>query len=130
MQLILNGRKGDHMKVKEYLVNRILELEREVYKVRSESDDFKADLDQYKEDNCKLVEKINQLEIEHEHIKQIITCNVVEDLYTSNHYVLDLMEAEDDFQILMSILDIKPEDYGRNTHITCKDQNDNGKGSD
>ena len=59
----------------------------------------------------KLNEKIEQYQIEREHIKQIITCNIVEDVYVEGRYEIDLYSNEDDFKALLAILDIKPEDY-------------------
>lgn len=93
------------MKVKEYLVNRILELERDLKQVRNEKAGTAYGLQKLQEDVVKLNEKIEQYQIEHEHIKQIITCNI-----NSDSDVV-LLHYENDLKTLLSILDIKPEDY-------------------
>ena len=90
------------MKIKEYLVNRILELEEELKQVRNE--------------------KIEQYQIEREHIKEIITCNIVEDIYCDGIYEIDLNSTENDFKTLMAILGIKPEDYD-NKEVTPNAEN-------
>lgn len=93
------------MKVKEYLVGRILNLETELKKLQNEKAGTTYGLQKLQEEVIKLNEKIEQYEIEREHIKQIITCNICSDrdLYIA-HY-------ENDNETLLSILGIKPEDY-------------------
>lgn len=95
------------MKVKEYLVNRILKLEEELKQARNEKAGTVFGLQKLQEDVIKLNEKIEQYQIEREHIKEIITCNI-EGTINKGIYLSD---SERDFDTLMSILDIKTEDY-------------------
>ena len=99
------------MKVKEYLVGRILNLETELKKIQNEKAGTTYGLQKLQEEVIKLNEKIEQYEIEREHIKEIITCNIVVEPYRAAGYSIDLLETEDDFKTLLAILDIKPEDY-------------------
>lgn len=99
------------MKVKEYLIDTILKLEEELKHARNEKAGTAYGLQKLQEDVIKLNEKIEQYQIEREHIKQIITCNIVEDVYVDGRYEIDLNSNENDFKTLLAILDIKPEDY-------------------
>ena len=97
------------MKVNEYLVNRILELERELKQARNEKAGTTYGLEKLQEEVLKLNEKIEQYEIEREHIKQIITCNIGYNAYY--HLELNIDIGNNDFNTLLAILDIKKEDY-------------------
>ena len=97
------------MKVKEYLVNRILELERELKQTRNEQSGTKYGLQKLQEEVIKLNEKIEQYEIEREHIREIITCNIGRNAY--NHLALNIGIGNNDFKTLLAILDIQPGDY-------------------
>ena len=99
------------MKVKEYLVNRILDLEKDLKQVKNEKAGTTYGLQKLQDDVIKLNEKLEQYQIEREHIKQIITCNIVEDVYVEGRYEIDLNSNENDFKTLQAILDIKPKDY-------------------
>ena len=96
------------MKVKEYLVNRILELERELKQARNEYAGVSYELS--RRDNVINEQKklIDDFQIEREHIKEIITCNIGYDAY--NHLALNIDIGNNDFKTLLSILDIKTED--------------------
>ena len=93
------------MKVKEYLVNRILELEKDLENSKRNYDLLMKEVKAFSDKCDKLEDELDQYQIEREHIKQIITCNLDgdRDLYIS-HY-------ENDNETLLAILDIKPEDY-------------------
>lgn len=93
------------MKVKEYLVNRMLELERELKQARNEQAGTKYGLQKLQEEVIKLNEKIEQYEIEREHIREIITCHL------SPGGELGINFIDPDRDTLLAILDIKPEDY-------------------
>ena len=95
------------MKVKEYLVNRILDLERELKQARNEQAGTKYGLQKLQEDVIKLNEKVEQYQMEREHIKQIITCH----LSPGGELGINLIDPDRD--TLLAILDIKPEDYGK-----------------
>ncbi len=97
------------MKVKEYLVNRILKLEEELKQARNEKAGTVFGLQKLQEDVIKLNEKIEQYQIEREHIKEIISCNIKHD-QSDVHYI-DLDEYENDYKTLIAILDIKLDDY-------------------
>ena len=99
------------MKVKEYLVGRILGLETELKKLQNEKVGAEVDIEHLQDDIIKLKNNIELYQIEREHIKQIITCNIVEALHCPGRYEIDLNSTENDFKTLMAILDIKPEDY-------------------
>ena len=103
------------MKVKEYMVKRIEELERE------KSDNLKC-IEFLYDDIRKLKDKIEILELEREHIKEIITCNIGYDGY--NHAELKINIGDNDFKTLLAILDIKPEDYKPQQRVcrNCKYQ--------
>ena len=96
------------MKVKEYLVNRILDLERDLKQARNEYAGVSYELS--RRDNIINEQKklIDDFQMEREHIKQIITCNIdcFDDIDNIN-----LTTENDDFYRLLSILDIKREDY-------------------
>ena len=92
------------MKVKEYLVNRILELEHDLKQARNEKAGTAYGLQKLQEDVIKLNEKIEQYQIEREHIREIITCNISDN-------EIKLIYPQCDYTTLLSILDIKPEDY-------------------
>ena len=108
------------MKVKEYLIKRIEELEKDLKHVRNEYAGTKYGLGELQKEVVKLNEKIEQYEIEREHIKEIITCNIVDNVYSNNVKQLILYKYEDDFKTLMAILDIKPEDY-ETVHPECSE---------
>ena len=97
------------MKVKEYLVNRILELERDLKQLRNEKAGTTFGLQKLQEDVIKLNEKIEQYQMEREHIKQIITCNIVPDRF--RRASLCIVSENSDFKTLLAILDIKSGDY-------------------
>ena len=99
------------MKVKEYLVNRILELERDIKQVRNEKAGTTFGLQKLQEEVIELHEKIDQYQREREHIKQIITCNITEDVYVDGRYEIELNTDDNDFKTLLAILDIQPGDY-------------------
>lgn len=99
------------MKVKEYLVNRLVEVERDF---ETSCKNYAALMKEVKalSDKCdKLEDELDQCQMEREHIKQIITCNIVESIEDHFRMHLDLAECEDDFKTLLAILDIKPGDY-------------------
>lgn len=98
-------------RVMDYLLDRIEYLERELKQVRNEKAGTTYGLQKLQEEVTKLNEKIEQYQIEREHIKEIITCNIAEDLYCSGRYEIDLNSTENDFKTLLAILDIKSEDY-------------------
>lgn len=100
------------MKVKEYLVNRILELEKELKQTRNEQAGTKCGLQKLQEEVIKLNEKLEQYQIEREHIKQIITCH----LSPGGELGINLIDPDRD--TLLAILDIKPEDYSDDKGIT------------
>lgn len=89
------------MKVNEYLVKRILELETE-----------KVNVQMLREDIKDLNEMLDRYEMEKEHIKALITCNIAIKPYAT---IIDLNSKDDDFKTLLAILDIKPEDYEAKT---------------
>lgn len=86
------------MKVNEYLVKRILDLETE-----------KVNVQILREDINDLNEQLDHYEMEKEHIKEIITCNIGRDAY--NHLSINIDIGNNDFKTLLAILDINPEDY-------------------
>lgn len=83
------------MKVNEYLVSRCLKLENDIDYLRRDYSGISNDL---KQANTMI-----------EHIKEIITCNIGWDAY--NHLSINIDIGNNDFKTLLSILDIKPEDY-------------------
>lgn len=95
------------MKVKEYLVGRILKLEEELKQARNEKAGTVFGLQKLQEDVIKLNKKIEQYQIEREHIKEIITLNIEGNINKSIY----ISDCEKDFDTLMSILDIKTEDH-------------------
>lgn len=96
------------MKVKEYLVNRILKLEEDLKQARNEYAGVSHCLELQKNKIETLNEKLEQYEIERKHIKEIITCNLTKD---GDLYMPRLNCSDFDIGVLLAILDIKPEDY-------------------
>ena len=108
------------MKVKKYLVNRILELERNLKQAENEQAEAKHGFQKLQEEIIMLNEKLEQYQIECEHIKEIITCNIGRNAY--NHLALNIDLGDNDFKTLLAILDIKPEDYRKeNNNAKTKD---------
>ncbi len=97
------------MKVKEYLVNRILKLEEELKHTRNEKEGTTYGLQKLQEEVIKLNEKIDQYQREREEIKQLIICNIKR--YNSGVHYLELDEYVTDYKTLLAILDIQPGDY-------------------
>lgn len=93
------------MTVEEYLVKRILDLETDIKRFRNECACAKAQVQMLNEDIKVLSEQLDRYEMEKEHIKQIITCNIDFDRD------IFIGERNSDFKTLLAILDIKPEDY-------------------
>lgn len=96
------------MKVKEYLVNRILKLEEELKQARNEKSGIAYALQKLQEDVIKLNEKIEQYQIEREHIREIITCNIVPDRFRRP---MVCISENIDLKTLLDILDIQPGDW-------------------
>lgn len=92
------------MTVEEYLVKRILELET-----------VKVNVQMLREDIKDLNEQLDRYEMEKEHIKQIITCNIGRNAY--NHLSINIDIGTNDFKTLLAILDIGPEDYEKDDHV-------------
>lgn len=93
------------MKVKEYLIKRIEELEKDLKQSLNEYAGVSYELS--RRDNVINEQKklIDDFQIEREHIKEIITCNL------DANGILYLSDGERDHETLMGLLDIKPEDY-------------------
>lgn len=108
------------MTVEEYLVKRILDLETDIKRFRNESAGAKAQVQMLNEDIKDLSEQLDCYEMEKEHIKQIITCNIE----PREVCFIDLSSEDDDFKTLLAILDIKPDDYEIHTCSTCKHMGD------
>lgn len=89
------------MTAEEYLVNRIVKLEKELKQSRNAYAGAKAKA-------LMLNETLNHYEMEKEHIKQIITCSIG---YDEDNFKLTIGIGEEDFKTLLAILDIGPEDY-------------------
>ena len=98
------------MKVKEYLVHRLVEVERDL---ETSCKNYAALMKEVKAltDKCdKLEYELDHYQMEREHIKQIITCNIsLGDSYEPDK--IDLNAGDNDFKTLMAILDINPGDY-------------------
>ena len=98
------------MKVKEYLVHRLVEVERDL---ETSCKSYAALMKEVKAltDKCdKLEDELDHYQMEREHIKQIITCNIsLGDSYEPDK--IDLNAGDNDFKTLMAILDINPGDY-------------------
>lgn len=85
------------MKVNEYLVKRILELETE-----------KVNVQMLREDIKDLNEMLDRYEMEKEHIKEVIVCSIG---YDNDDFKYTIDINDEGFRTLLAILDIKPEDY-------------------
>lgn len=103
------------MTVKKYLVNRIMELEENLKQVRNEYARAIANAQMLKEDIKDLNEMLDRYEMEKDHIKQIITCNIGRNVY--NHLSINIDIGTNDFKTLLAILDIGPEDYEMDDHV-------------
>ena len=97
------------MKVKEYLVNRLVEVERDLENSKRNYDLLLKELDKAGVYRDNIIDELDHYKMEREHIKQIITCNIGYDDY--NHLTLNIDIGNNDFKTLLAILDIKPEDY-------------------
>ena len=91
-------------------------MEKDLKQVRNEYADVSYELS--RRDNVINEQKklIDDFQIEREHIKQIITCNI--DCF-DNFDNINLNTDNDDFHRLLSILDIKPEDYKDSSKPMC-----------
>lgn len=94
------------MNVKEYLINRIMELELDLKQSRNECSATKYS---FKKKQEELNEKMEQYQYQIEHIKELITCNLTPNS-TMGCY-LSLSGNDNDLKTLLAILNIKPEDY-------------------
>ena len=118
------------MKVNEYLVHRILELEKDIKELREHI----AMLEMYKRADRRLIEEHEKLindkndqlddyEMEKEHIKQIITCNLRKGDDEHPDWII-LNATENDFNTLLAILNIKKEDYDNKEAISYAETTD------
>ena len=115
------------MKVKEYLVKRIEDLERDLKSSKNESAGFREALDYSKECNGKLCSEIDKLKAsesaykkDRERIREIIASNVIRDTFNKRTTLINILECEDDFKELTSILEIEPKDC---VNLACQEDN-------
>ena len=92
------------MKVKDYLVGRILKLEEELKSLNIKYDQLMIELKEADKLSDNLTEQLDDYEMEKEHIKQIIACNL-----EANGTIPVIPQL--DLNTLLAILDIQPGDY-------------------
>lgn len=92
------------MKVKDYLVNRILDLEKELKNLKTRCEQLMIEIKEADAHCDRLTDRLDDYEIEREHIKQIITYH----LSPGGELGINLIDP--DRETLLAILDIKPED--------------------
>jgi len=92
-------------RVMDYLLDRIEVLEKEKRDEWFQKTGLSKGNEILQDEIKRLKEKIDDLEMEKEHIKEIITCNL------DANGILYLSDEERDHETLMGLLDIKPEDY-------------------
>ena len=88
------------MKVKEYLVNRILELEKDLENSKRNYDLLMKEVKALSDKCDKLEDELDQYQMEREHIREIITCNTSDD-------EIKLVYPQCDYTTLLAILDIR-----------------------
>ena len=100
------------MKVKEYLVGEILNLKTELRIQKKAYEELSRQIREY-------LDKIKAYEMEKEHIKQSIICNIEQDELGCDF--ISLYDSQADFKTLLAILDIQPGDYKEDNNAEAKD---------